>query len=50
MDTTKKKHKRWNRAECRRKLNKRTLYGHYLWCKKEGRDTSWYEPTTRNEF
>ena len=19
------------------------LYNHYLWCKKEGRDTSWYE-------
>ena len=21
----------------------RILYNHYLWCKKEGRDTSWYE-------
>jgi hypothetical protein len=38
MDTTKKKHKRWNRAKCLKKLNKKTLYGHYLWCKKEGRD------------
>jgi len=21
----------------------RILYNHYLWCKKEGRDTSWYD-------
>lgn len=25
------------------KLKKETLKGHYEWCKKEGRDTSWYE-------
>lgn len=50
MDTTKKKHKRWNRDKCLKKLNEKTLYGHYLWCKKEGRDISWYESTTRNEF
>lgn len=40
----------WSRTLARRKLNKKTLYGHYLWCKKEGRNISWYESTTRNEF
>lgn len=34
---------RWNAIECRRKINEKTLYGHYLWCKKEGRDINWYD-------
>jgi hypothetical protein len=46
----KKKRGGWSRTLARKKLNKITLYGHYLWCKKEGRDTSWYEPTTNNEL
>lgn len=25
------------------KVKKETLKGHYEWCKKEGRDISWYE-------
>lgn len=46
----KKKKGGWSRTLARKKLNRITLYGHYLWCKKEGRDTSWYEPTTNNEL
>ncbi len=26
----------------RKTLNTTILFNHYLWCKKEGRDTSWY--------
>ena len=29
----------------RERLKKETLEGHYEWCKKEGRDVSWYERT-----
>lgn len=40
-----KKNKRggWNASKCRRKLSKQVRKGHYEWCKKEGRDISWYE-------
>lgn len=27
------------------KVRKEVLKGHYEWCKKEGRDVSWYERT-----
>jgi len=27
----------------RARLQKQTLKGHYEWCKKEGRDVSWYK-------
>jgi len=53
MDTIKNKKKRrggWNAALGRKLMSKNVLRGHYEWCKKEGRDISWYEPTTRNEF
>jgi len=34
----------WNASKCRARLSKQVLRGHYEWCKKEGRDISWYEP------
>ena len=39
-NTTSYRYKRslWNR----KKLNKKILYNHYLWCKKNNRDTSWF--------
>lgn len=38
----KKKKGGWSASKCRKKLHRQTLKGHYEWCKKEGRDTSWY--------
>ena len=32
----------WSATKCRKKWNTKILKSHYLWCKKEGRDTSWY--------
>ena len=34
---------RWNASKCRARLSRQVLRGHYEWCKKEGRDISWYE-------
>jgi len=33
-------------AKSRERLQKQTLKGHYEWCKKEGRDISWYDRST----
>jgi len=33
---------RYNPKRAAERLSKKVLRGHYLWCKKEGRDTSWY--------
>ena len=52
MNGTKEKKKRggWNAIVRRKRMSKQVLRGHYEWCKKEGRDVSWYESTTGNEF
>lgn len=38
MANTVKNKRDWNRE----KISKQVLRGHYEWCKKEGRDISWY--------
>ena len=35
--------KGWSAKYAQEKIKKETLQGHYEWCKKEGRDISWYE-------
>ena len=35
--------KTWNRQKSIKRWRTKILKSHYLWCKKEGRDTSWYE-------
>lgn len=42
-DTTKtNKVLRYNPKLAAKRLSKKVLRGHYLWCKEQGRDTSWY--------
>jgi hypothetical protein len=50
MQEKKKKIKKWKMNSKRRSVSKQVLKGHYEWCKKEGRDISWYEPTTSDEL
>jgi hypothetical protein len=45
-----KKRGGWSRTLARKKLNQQTLYSHFLWCKKEGRDTSWYVKEKREQI
>jgi len=33
----------WSATKCRKKWNTKILKAHYFWCKKEGRDISWYD-------
>ena len=33
----------YNPRKASKRLSKQVLRGHYEWCKKEGRDVSWYE-------
>ena len=39
----------WSATKCRKKWNTKILKTHYLWCKKEGRDISWYDGS-RKQF
>jgi len=40
---------RWNAAKCRARLSRKVLRGHYEWCKKEGRDISWYVEKSQSQ-
>ena len=33
----------FNSKKAQERLSKQVLRGHYEWCKKEGRDISWYK-------
>ena len=33
----------WSKRQAEARLSKNVLRGHYEWCLKEGRDTTWYK-------
>lgn len=41
-EKNKKSGRNWNLVKHRERVSKQVLKGHYEWCKKEGRDISWY--------
>jgi hypothetical protein len=43
----KKRRGGWSASLGRKHMSKKVLLGHYEWCKKEGRDTSWYDRSGR---